>query len=623
MQGMIEQTKRILIIDDNPSIHEDYRKILGTTEPTRLRSEAESEFFGDSDDDAARDESQPIDVQLDSAFQGQEALEKVKAALRERQPYSMAFVDMRMPPGWNGLKTIKELWREQPDLQVVICTAYSDNTWEEICRELGHSDQLLILKKPFDNVEVAQLAIALTKKWSLTRDARLRQSDLERMVEERTRALRHAALRDGLTGLANRTRLNALLEKALARVRRQDDDGAAFIIIDLDSFKVVNDSLGHSAGDQLIKGVAKRLAMNVRETDCVARLGGDEFAILQNPVGGDDASILVKRLFEVMEEPFEVEGSRVQVGMSCGIAVAPQDGTTPTELMKNADLALYRAKARGRNRFRFFEEDMDRRVKERRKIAGELKQAIEGQQFQLYYQPIMCMNSSEVARFEALIRWNHPERGVLTPGEFLNVAEYTGLTAPIGKWVIEQACQDALRFPQNVGVSVNVAARQFHRNHLLATVNNTLSETGLEPSRLQLEIVESVVLRNSDTVIRTLDQLSKLGVRFAMDDFGTGYSSLSYLRLFPFDGIKLDRSFVSDAPDNEEAMGIVMAVATLGKSLNLEITAEGVETWEQLQCVADAGYDFTQGYYHALPRPLDQVLEPYRASGPAKSAPLD
>lgn len=609
MDNLIEKTHRILIIDDNQMIHEDYRKILEAPDRAIHASDAEALFFHE-DAWTQKDTAPAIDVVLDSAYQGQEAIAKVELARRENRPYSMAFVDMRMPPGWDGLRTVEELWKVQPDLQIVMCTAYSDHTWEDICARVGYSDKLLILKKPFDSVEVAQLVIALTKKWALTRDARLRQRDLERMVEERTVELKYAALRDGLTGLSNRTRFSEQLDHALARINRKNDVGASIMLIDLDCFKGVNDTLGHPGGDQLVKGVARRLEAVVRETDCVARLGGDEFAILQTPVnGGEGGSSLAKRLFEAMEEPFDIDGNRVQVGMSCGISLAPQDGTNATDLMRNADLALYRAKADGRNCFRYFEEEMDRRIRHRREIAGQLKQAIEAGQLELYYQPILDAKSGEISSMEGLLRWNHPKRGVLAPGEFLAVAEETGLTGPIGKWVIEQACSDAIKFPDGVSVAVNISAVQFDRNNLLTSVRDSLTRSGLAPSRLTLEIVESVVLQKSDIVVHTLDQLHTMGVRIAMDDFGTGYSSLSYLRMFPFDRIKLDRSFVRDAPGCGESMAIIQAVAMLGKCLNLELTAEGVETQEHLDSVLEAGYDSTQGYFHARPMPLGQALE--------------
>ncbi len=602
-----EQSRRILVIDDNPLIHEDYRKILLNASSQSADSrQAEADFF--RDEKAAENMQLSVDVQVDSAYQGQEALEKVRLALQNNRPYSMAFVDMRMPPGWDGLRTAQELWRVQPDLQVVICTAYSDHTWNDICHQVGYTDQLLVLKKPFDNVEVAQLVIALTKKWELTHDARLRQHDLERLVEERTAELQLAVLRDPLTGISNRTIFNERLEHALAEVNLRSDSEVAVYLIDLDAFKGVNDTLGHPAGDQLVQAVARRLEEVAGEMDCVARLGGDEFAILQAPSVKGGASLLAKKLFRVMEAPFEIESNRLQIRMSCGIAVSPQHGSTSSEIMKNADLALYRAKADGRNCYRFFEEDMDRRIKQERLIAGELEQAIAMNQFVLHYQPIMDAGG-QVSCYEALIRWNHPKRGLLAPIEFLSVAEYTGLIGPIGKWVVEQACEDALKFPGEVGVSVNVSAVQFRHNELLTTVHETLTRTGLSPTRLKLEIVESVVLRSSEEVMRTLDELHEMGVNIAMDDFGTGYSSLSNLRMFPFDCIKLDRSFVNDAPDCDEAMGIVQAVATLGKSLNLELTAEGVETESHLECVLAAGYDFTQGYYHARPMSLEDVLQ--------------
>ena len=610
MHSLTEQAQRILIIDDNPSIHDDYRKILNAPKSLSRVSAAEAEFFGtpESEDSPPMEDSQALDIQLDSAFQGQEALRMVELALVAKQPYSMAFVDMRMPPGWDGLRTVQEIWEVQPDLQVVICTAYSDNSWDDICQQIGYTDQLLVLKKPFANVEVAQLAIALTRKWTLTHYADLRQRDLERMVKERTAKLRLAAMRDGLTGLANRSNFYERLEAELTN--HEDGKGAAILLIDLDGFKNVNDSFGHHVGDQLIREVARRLQAVVGKSGCLARLGGDEFAVLQSRApDADIISALVNRLFEAMEEQFEIDGHRIQMAMSCGIAVAPIDGTISTEIMKNADFALYRAKADGRNCYRFFEKEMDRQIKHRMQIAIELKQAITDQQFTLRYQPVLKSSTGKVAYFEALLRWNHPQRGPLPPAEFLDVAENTGLTGPIGNWVIEQACTDAMQFPDGLGVAVNISVVQFRQNTLLTSVSESLTRTGLCPSRLNLEIVESVLLQNTDTVMRTVEQLQSLGVKIAMDDFGTGYSSLSYLRTFPFDILKLDRAFVRDTPNCQESMGIIRAVALLGKCLNLELVAEGIETREQLDCMIAGGYDYTQGYFHSRPMPLEKAIQ--------------
>lgn len=605
MQDIKSLKRRILIIDDNPSIHDDYRKILAARKQSTATAETEAAFFGE--DLEIENQVPPIDIQLDSAYQGQEAVEKVQLALEDKHPYSMAFVDMRMPPGWDGLRTVQELWKVQSDLQVVICTAYSDNTWDDICRQLGNTDQLLILKKPFDNIEVSQLAVALTQKWILTQESRVRQADLERMVEERTAELEKAALHDPLTGLANRTKFNERLDHALKFAKR-NKAGAAILLIDLDCFKAVNDTLGHPAGDQLICGVANRLAEVVRDTDCIARLGGDEFAVLLSPApNAESVSALIERLYAAIDEPFEIEERKVQAKMSLGAAVAPYGSSNPEQLLKHADLALYRAKSDGRGCYRFFEEEMDERIKRRHQIATELQLALEQDQFEIHYQPLFDATTAKMTCLEALIRWNHPERGLLFPGDFLDVAEDTGLIAGIGQWVTRQACADAQTWPEEINVAINVSAIEFSRSNLMSTIYDTLSETGLAPERVELEIVESVILRDSSEVIHALDQLASLGVKIVMDDFGTGYSSLSYLRTFPFDKIKLDRSFVQDAVDNEDALAIVRAVATLGKCLGLELTAEGVETKEQLDLVISEGYGSIQGYYYGRPQPLKTI----------------
>lgn len=607
MQDLSEAVRRVLIIDDNPSIHEDYRKILASRD-TRSTPGAEAAFFGE---EPIEKKQHPFHLQLDSAYQGQEALKKVQLSVANNDPYLMAFVDMRMPPGWDGLKTIEEIWKIAPDLQVVLCTAYSDKSWDEICDRLGHTDNLLILKKPFDNIEVSQLAIALTEKRLLTRDAQTRQQDLESMVEQRTRELKRAALHDPLTGLPNRVRFQERLDQALGRVRRSHN-GIALLLVDLDGFKEVNDTLGHPAGDQLIQGVADRLASMTRETDCVARLGGDEFAIVQVPVANaDEASVLADRLLDHMQPPFVIDGNAIQAQMSIGIAIAPQDGTSVDEMFKHADLALYRAKADGKSCYRFFEKEMDRRIVEKRQLVAEIRRAVRENEFELFYQPIMDVETERPCCFEALLRWRHPKRGILPPSEFLSVAESSGLIATIGEWAMRQACIDAGNWPDDISVAVNVSAIQFLQGRLLSTVQRTLRESGINPSRLELEIVESIVLKDSSEVVHVLDQLNSLGVRIVMDDFGTGYSSLSYLKNFPFNKLKLDRSFVQDLVGCSDALAIIRAVATLGECLGLELTAEGVETPEQLAAVKAEGYERIQGFLFARPMPIHELVARY------------
>jgi diguanylate cyclase (GGDEF)-like protein len=412
----------------------------------------------------------------------------------------------------------------------------------------------------------------------------------------------HMAHHDALTNLPNRTLFRKRLEQALRDVRRNGH--IAVLFLDLDHFKGVNDSLGHPIGDDLLKLVAERLNDCIREGDTVCRLGGDEFAILQASNDRQEPPTnLANRLIEVISAPYEIEGHQITIGVSIGIAVTPEDGTDPDQLLKNADLALYRAKADGRGIFHFFEVGMDARAQARRLLEVDLRGALLRREFVVYYQPIQDLKAGQVTGFEALVRWNHPLRGLIAPLNFIPVAEETGLIVPIGDWVLRRACQDAAGWSQDVSVAVNLSPAQFKNRNLVPSVVSALEMSGLPARRLELEITESVLLHDSEVTLATLHKLRALGVQISMDDFGTGYSSLSYLRSFPFDKIKIDRSFVSELANRDDSMAIVRAVTGLGKSLGISTTAEGVETDEQLALLRSEGCNQVQGYLFSPPRP--------------------
>ena len=418
----------------------------------------------------------------------------------------------------------------------------------------------------------------------------------------------HLAHHDALTGLPNRTTLRTKIEEALLRVTRGED--VAVMCLDLDRFKAVNDTLGHPIGDELLETVVKRLRSCVREADTIARLGGDEFAIIQ--VGGEqpkDATALAQRVCDVLKRPFDVDGHQVVVGASVGIAMAPGDGEDPDLLIKNADMALYGAKSDGRGAFRFFEPEMDAKVKQRRALELDLRKGLELGQFELHYQPLQNVKTKEISGFEALLRWRHPERGLVSPMDFIPLTEEIGLIIPLGEWVLRQACADASQWPDDVKVAVNVSPNQFKNGNLVSIVMSALTGSGIEPNRLEIEITESVLLLDSEATLSTLHQLRSLGVRIAMDDFGTGYSSLSYLRSFPFDKIKIDGSFIKDLENSEDAAAIVRAVAGLGASLGMTTTAECVETEEQMKRVAAEGYGEIQGFLFSPPRPANEIMD--------------
>ena len=401
---------------------------------------------------------------------------------------------------------------------------------------------------------------------------------------------------DPLTGLANRT----LLHAELVRLTRIGTPFALFCL-DLDRFKAINDTLGHPMGDALLRKVAERLRSAVGPDDLVARLGGDEFAIVRLGVGPQEAQSLAARIVDLVGRTYVTRGHLMNVGGSVGVALAPADGDDADQLVKHADLALYRAKAEGRGTFCFFEPEMDARMQERRALEIDLRRAMAFREFELAYQPQVELDSGAVVGFEALLRWRNPERGLVPPGDFIGLAEEVGLIVPIGAWVLRTACAEASRWSRPVSVAVNLSPVQFRSAGLVEAVTTALAYAELDPARLELEITEGALLDDTDTVVATLTRLRALGVRVSMDDFGTGYSSLSYLQKFPFDKIKIDQSFVREMASNPDCGAIVRAVANLGASLGMKTTAEGVETQEQLDAIRAEGCSEVQGYFTGRP----------------------
>jgi diguanylate cyclase (GGDEF)-like protein/PAS domain S-box-containing protein len=434
-----------------------------------------------------------------------------------------------------------------------------------------------------------------------------------RDISERKKAdeeLAFLAHQDPLTGLDNRRRFGELLDLALpnATAERQ----IVVLCLDLDEFKGVNDTLGHPGGDEVLKIAAARLRSSLGPTDMVARLGGDEFAIIRSGIACREAAErLATDVISALGKPCEVSGTVLRVGTSIGIVLSPQDGVERDELFTNADIALYAAKAEGRGTFRFFEPEMATSVKERQLLKSELRTALENNEFYLAYQPIVCLKEERITGFEALLRWKNPRHGLISPLKFVHLAEETGEIVAIGEWVTRTACFAASRWPDQIKVAVNVSAVQV-RPTLPLIIASALSDSGLRAGRLELEVTESVLLQDSEANLEILHQLRRLGVRIAMDDFGTGFSSLSYLSRFPFDKIKLDRSFIIQPAGRREPEAIVEAMAGLGHNLGMTITAEGVETPAQLAMVREKGCHEAQGYLFSAPIPAEQALEMIR-----------
>jgi diguanylate cyclase (GGDEF)-like protein len=425
-------------------------------------------------------------------------------------------------------------------------------------------------------------------------------------ISEREQRITQLAFNDVLTGLPNRSMFQQQIDHLL---RVSDGDGRPFALhcLDLDQFKAINDTLGHPAGDALLVEAASRVR-NAARGHFVARLGGDEFVVLQT-VGEDRDAIdkLARDILEGIAQPFRVEGNEIVPSTSIGIAIAPQDGSDGGNLLRNADLALYRAKEAGRGTYAFFEESLNQQAQERRQLESDLRLAVERDEFELRFQPLFDLKENRICSFEALLRWNHPTRGMIAPSEFVPIAEDTGLIVPIGTWAIRNACAEAAAWPDSVRVGVNVSPVQFHRGGLNEIILLALADSGLPPARLEIEITESIFLEGSETTLRLLHSLRALGVRVALDDFGTGYSSLSYLQSFPFDKLKIDRSFIQNLLTRQGASAIVRAITELAHALGIETTAEGVEETAQLMELRAHGCSSVQGYLFAEPMTAEEV----------------
>jgi diguanylate cyclase (GGDEF)-like protein/PAS domain S-box-containing protein len=449
-------------------------------------------------------------------------------------------------------------------------------------------------------------------------------SDVTAEVEAAAQA-QHLALHDALTGLPNRILFRERLEAATA-VASRDQTLAAVLCIDLDHFKDVNDTRGHAVGDLVLKEAATRLREVIREGDIAARLGGDEFAVLQTPVGSlADVQALCQRLVDAFRSPFIVDGHPAHLGLSIGVALAPVDADNPDDLLRHADLALYRAKSEGRGEFRLFEPVMDAQLRARKQLEQDLREALKRDELCLEYQPQVALATGRIVGAEALVRWRHPRHGLLTPSSFIPIAEQTGLILPLGAWILRAACTEAARWPGDVRVSVNLSPIQVRQPRLVDEVREVLHATGLAADRLELEITESLLLKDTDQVLAVLEELKEIGVHIAMDDFGTGYSSLGYLQRFPFDKLKIDRCFVRDLFVSSGSAAIIRAVIGLGRGLGISVIAEGVETDAQLGFLQREGCAAVQGFHLARPMPpaelarrLDQQI---RAVEPPPAGP--
>lgn len=594
----VRTNRRILIIDDTPSIHLDFRKILDPdAEEEQSLAGTEETLFGTQPPDR-------LTFQLDSAYQGEEALDLVKRARAEGRPYALAFTDMRMPPGWDGLETIEQLWKADPSLQIALCTAYSDYSWEAMAERLEFGDQLLVLKKPFDSLEIRQMASALTWKWQMAQDAAMKVLSLEQTIEARVHELlkvSHLLQYDILTELPNSTLLGDRLNQSLALSRRHDKQ-LAVMFLGLDRFKRINNALGHPAGDEMLKRVGQSLVATVRESDSVFRYGSDEFVVILADIRHPQQTKgIAEKLLNAIRAPQHIAGHDLSVTASLGISIYPEDGLDAIVLIKKAETAMRNVKENGPNDFSFFIDEMNQRAREQQSIESGIRLALERNEFVLHYQPKMDLTSGQVVGAEALIRWKKPGQGWVYPSDFIAVAEDSGLIVPLTKWVMGQACRQACIWKSaglpKICISVNVSAIDFRQRDFVESIELILKQTGMDPTLLELEITEGVLMQNVDATVSALNRIKALGVRLAIDDFGTGYSSLSYLRRFPIDVLKIDQSFIRGLSRDSSDAALVSAIISLGKSLKLTVIAEGIETLEQLDFLKAHHCEEGQGYY--------------------------
>jgi diguanylate cyclase (GGDEF)-like protein len=613
-----QTNRRILIIDDTPAIHDDFRKILAPQGHSEADlSQLEQTLFGTRS-------SPRLTFQLDSAYQGQEALALVKRALADGSPYALAFIDMRMPPGWDGLQTIEQLWRVDPNLQIALCTAYSDYSWEAMAERLEFGDQLLILKKPFDSLEIRQMANALTWKWQLAQDAALKMLSLERTIEARVHELlkvSHLLQYDSLTALPNSTLLGDRLNQALAASRRHDKQ-LVVMFLGLDRFKRINNALGHPAGDEMLKRAAQQLSACLRDSDSVFRYGSDEFVVILGDINHPRQTHgIAEKLLAAIRLPQTVAGHDVSVTASLGISVYPDDGLDAIELIKKAETAMRNVKEHGPDSIGFFIEAMNQRAREQHSIESGIRRALQQQEFVLHYQPKIDLHSARVVGAEALVRWKKPGHGWVYPSDFIPVAEDSGLIVPLSKWVLAEACRQTREW-QSAGLppirmSVNTSPIDFRQRDFVEGVERVLEQTGLRPDWLELEITEGVLMQNVEATMLVLNRLKALGTRLAIDDFGTGYSSLSYLRRFPVDVLKIDQSFIHGLSNDGNDAALVNAIISLGRSLGLNVIAEGIETAEQLAFLKAHHCAEGQGYYFSKALPAEAFAQWLGSGKPA------
>ncbi len=599
MDTNAKQAIRVLVVDDEPDVLNAYRRVLGVdvTAVSPVVNDLKTKLFGNPGT-AVASVDKPV-FELVCANDAKAGVQAVRESLEQDRRFSSAFIDMRMPPGASGDWAATEIRSLDPRVNIVIATAYSDMHPQKLARLVPPAGNLFYIQKPFHPYEVRQLALALGQKWQA-------EGEIQKL-----------AYYDSLTGLPNRELFIVRMEQAVELAKRHEES-LAVLFLDLDNFKRINDTLGHSIGDQLLRTVAQRIADTLRAGDTVshsldeggdhqfARLGGDEFTVLlpslQQP---EYAAIVANRIRTALHEPIALAEQTIVVTPSIGIGVYPSDGKDVETLLKHADIAMYYAKRSGRDSVRFFDASMNESAILRLNLENELRHAIERGELSLHYQPQLDLASGEILGLEALLRWDNDALGRVPPLRFIPIAEDCGLIIPIGEWVLRTACRQIKDWRDGgmgIGrIAVNVSVLQFSQESFPDSVARILQEIGLDPSLLELEITETVLMKEAERAIAILGRLKTIGVQLAVDDFGTGYSSLSYLKQFPIDRVKIDRSFIDAITEDSDDQAIACAIIAMAGKMKVRVTAEGVETLGQLQFLQRERCDEAQGFHISYP----------------------
>lgn len=633
--------RRVLIIDDQQHIHDTFDRVFA--DPHKPSDEAltdfEAMFLGQASasDAALADHTKPS-YALAHAHSGEEGVRCVEEALQNEQPFSVAFVDMRMPNGMDGLETTEKLWQIDPNLQVVVCTAHSDHTWDDVLNRLGYNDRLLLLKKPFERDEARQLALALSEKFHLAEQQKRQVEDLKnevsrrQLAEEEMRAMAH---RDALTSLPNRPFLLQHLESMLASTNRGKHHDA-LLFLDLDNFKVINDSLGHDAGDDLLNQVGKRLKECIRHRpsgsdanrDKTVRLGGDEFVVLLEQMSErEDVLVVANRIVQRISEPFQIGDRLVNVGTSVGVAFIDDSVTDAHAAMRNADTAMYRAKHSGKGQIAVFDQTMHEAMLARHNLESQLRLALQNETLELHYQPIINLSEAVVCGVEVLLRWQLEDGSYVSPIELITIAEEIGIISQLGEWVLETAMREfgqmLASVPEtsnrNIYLGVNVSRRQLGDPFFTDRLINLIDKTNFDRKLLKIEMNEDGDPRSNDRSIETMWLLHQADIGIHVDDFGKGKSSLNCFQSYPIELVKIDRSFTASIAMEHGHAVITQAIVQLAHQLNASIVCEGVESERQLQLLREWNCDSVQGYLFAPALRIDElkslILDPSQSEG--------